>query len=95
MFSGRLRYLKVPLMHRMWDKYFGVSKLKMVRDMVLEIDSYLAYSFNTVILCDSLYTNCEVLEVHTVNNIPFICDVRCDTALYDVPDIPPADKRVR
>ena len=94
-YRGRMRYLKVPLIHKVWDKESGVTKLQMARDMVLAIDSLLGYSFITAVLCDSWYPKGEVLELHTLHHIPFVCAVRSDTALYDLPDSQPAGKRGR
>ena len=94
-YRGTLRYLKVPLIHKMWDKESGVTKLQMARDMVLSIDSHLGYSFLTAVLCDSWYPKGEVLELHTLHQIPFVCAVRSDTALYDLPDSQPEGKRGR
>ena len=85
-------YVRVPLMHRMWIKD-GDSKLKMGRDMVLELYKVLAGKFSVCLLCDSWYPKGEILELHTIHNIPFICSARVDTALYELPTEPPAGKR--
>ena len=95
MFQGKPVYLRVPLLHKMWDKDSGVSKLQMAKEMTLELDNFLGFSFETAVLCDSWYPRGEVLELHTVHGIPFICAARGDTALYEIPDAPNTGQRGR
>lgn len=86
-FNDKICYIKLPLLHQMWDKLSGVSKLEMAKNMILNIDNVIKYKFQTIVMCDSWYPKGPVLELHNEHQIPFICAARSDTALYEIPNI--------
>lgn len=94
-FDGKVKYLPIPLSHKMWNKESGDSKIKLAAQMIEEIYLHIKDKYEVVILCDSWYPKGELLDLHEKYNIPFICAVRSDTALYDLPTDPPKGKRGR
>lgn len=88
-------YLSVPLGYRMWVKDDGKSKLTLAAELVRSVMAVLPARQKVILLCDSWYPKGVILTL--VNEFPqldMICNVRCDTALYDLP-APRTGKRGR
>ena len=94
-FRAKVMYIKLPFAHRMWDKNSKKSKHVLAYEMILKLDEKIKSKYARVILCDSWYPKGKILELHTVHGIPFVCAVRSDTALYDMPVTPPQGQRGR
>lgn len=93
--SGGAFYLSVPLGYRMWVKDSGKSKLTLAAELVRSVMPVFAAGQQVILLCDSWYPKGVVLTL--TNEFPqleMICNVRCDTALYDLP-APRTGKRGR
>ena len=94
-FGNDVVYVRVPLMHRMWVKEAGESKLQIARDMVLSVFNIIKDTCKSILLCDSWYPKGEVLELHNEYGIPIICSARSDTKLFDLPEAAKPGKRGR
>lgn len=77
-------YLSVPAACRMWTK--AKSKLEMAAELVREAMHVIGSAQPVVLCCDSWYPKGEILKlVQEFQNLTLICNVRSDTALYDLP----------
>ena len=82
--QGKIRYLSFPIGYRMWTK--EQTKLAMAADMVKEIMEIIGTERNVCLCCDSWYPKAEITELpQQYENLALICNVRHDTALYDLP----------
>ena len=81
---GTIRYLSFPVGYRMWTK--EKTKLAMAADMVKEVMEIIGSDRNVCLCCDSWYPKAEITELpQQYDNLALICNVRYDTALYDLP----------
>ena len=79
-----IRYLSFPVGYRMWTK--EKTKLAMAADMVKEVMDMIGSQRNVCLCCDSWYPKAEITELpQQYDNLALICNVRYDTALYDLP----------
>ena len=85
LYNGEVKLIHFPLRHKLWDKESGDSKLKIASEMIETVYLHLRDRFKMNVCCDSWYPKGEMVELHTKYNIPFICAVRSDTALYEMP----------
>ena len=69
------------------------TKLRIAYDMAFALYNRLKDRFKFCILCDSWYPKGVVLKLHKELGIPFVCAVRIDTTLYDLPGQNPPGKR--
>ncbi len=82
--SQRISYLSVPLGYRVWTK--DMTKLQLAADMVRQAMPGLSNVRNVIILCDSWYAKSQLFALtKEYGNLDIICNVRSDTALYDLP----------
>ena len=82
--QGKIHYLSFPIGYRMWTK--EQTKLAMAADMVKEIMEIIGTERNVCLCCDSWYPKAEITELpQQYENLALICNVRHDTALYDLP----------
>ena len=82
--NGVIRYLSFPVGYRMWTK--EKTKLAMAADMVKEVMDIIGSERNVCLCCDSWYPKAEITELpQQYDNLALICNVRYDTALYDLP----------
>ena len=82
--QGKIRYLSIPVGYRMWTK--EKTKLAMAADMVKEVMEIIGSDRNVCLCCDSWYPKAEITELpQQYDNLALICNVRYDTALYDLP----------
>ena len=82
--NGVIRYLSFPVGYRMWTK--EKTKLAMAADMVKEVMEIIGSDRNVCLCCDSWYPKAEITELpQQYDNLALICNVRYDTALYDLP----------
>ena len=81
---GTIQYLSFPVGYRMWTK--EKTKLAMAADMVKEVMDIIGSQRNVCLCCDSWYPKAEITELpKEYSNLAVICNVRHDTALYDLP----------
>ena len=69
------------------------TKLRIAYDMASELCKRLNGRFKLCVLCDSWYPKGVVLRLHKNYGLPFVCAVRVDTTLYDLPGQTPPGKR--
>ena len=82
--KGEVRYISLPVGYRMWTK--EKTKLAMTADLVTEVMDIIGSERNVCLLCDSWYPKAEITELpQKYENLAIICNVRHDTALYDLP----------
>ena len=82
--KGTVRYISFPVGYRMWTK--DKTKLAMTADLVTEVMGIIGSERNVCLLCDSWYPKAEITELpQKYENLTIICNVRHDTALYDLP----------
>lgn len=82
--NGVIRYLSFPIGYRMWTK--EKTKLAMAADMIKEVMDIIGSERNVCLCCDSWYPKAEIAELpQKYENLAMICNVRHDTALYDLP----------
>lgn len=82
--QGKIRYLSFPVGYRMWTK--EQTKLAMAADMVKEVMGIIGSERNVCLCCDSWYPKAKIRKLpEEYNNLALICNVRHDTALYDLP----------
>ena len=78
-----IRYLHVPVVYRLWTK--EKTKLEMAADAVDEVMKELG-SKHVFVLCDSWYPKKKLIaRILSHENADIICNVRVDTAIYDLP----------
>ena len=82
--NGVIHYLSFPIGYRMWTK--EETKLDMAADMIREVMDIIGHERNVCLCCDSWYPKGEITELpQQYDNLALICNVRHDTALYDLP----------
>ena len=82
--KGTVRYISFPVGYRMWTK--DKTKLAMTADLVTDVMEIMGTERNVCLLCDSWYPKAEITELpQKYENLAIICNVRHDTALYDLP----------
>jgi len=82
--KGKVRYISFPVGYRMWTK--DKTKLAMTADLVKDVMNVIDSKRNVCLLCDSWYPKAEITELpQKYENLAIICNVRHDTALYDLP----------
>lgn len=91
--KNRIVYQSIPLLYRMWTK--EVSKLELAADMVRSVMPELEQKHQVLLLFDSWYAKKPlVCLADEYKNLDIICNARCDSAIYDLPQ-PPSGKRGR
>ena len=93
--NGSVKYIRIPLCHRMWIKEDEVTKLQMAAEMISMINSKLEPLGQRCTLCDSWYAKGEMMDLNTEKGIPFVTACASNTALYDLPPDPEPGKRGR
>ena len=82
--NGVIHYLSFPIGYRMWTK--EETKLDMAADMIRKVMDIIGHERNVCLCCDSWYPKGEITELpQQYDNLALICNVRHDTALYDLP----------
>jgi hypothetical protein len=82
--DDKIRYLSVPAGYRMWTK--EETKLKMAADLVKLAMNAIGTEKKVLLCCDSWYPKAEITELpEEFENLDIICNVRSDTALYELP----------
>jgi hypothetical protein len=82
--NGKTRYLSVPVGYRMWTK--EETKLKMAADLVKLAMKAIGTEKKVLLCCDSWYPKAEITQLpEEFENLDIICNVRSDTALYELP----------
>ncbi len=82
--DGSIRYLSVPLGHRLWDK--KQTKLEIAAEMVRHAMDGIGSDRQVFLLCDSWYPKgCVAGLVDECQNLDIICNARIDTVMYDLP----------
>jgi len=80
-------YLSIPVAYRMWNK--EETKLAMAAKLVRSAMKTIGSEQSVILCCDSWYPKGEVLDlVDEFENLDIICNVRSDTALFDLPPAP-------
>ena len=83
-FKAAKRYLSFPVAYRMWTK--AQSKLEMAAELVQSAMSVIGKTRQVILCCDSWYPKgCVKDLVNKFSNLVLICNVRSDTALYELP----------
>ena len=78
-----IRYLHVPVVYRLWTK--EKTKLEMAADAIDEVMKALDEK-HVFVLCDSWYPKKKLItRILSHENADIICNVRVDTAIYDLP----------
>ncbi len=81
------RYLSFPLVYRMGTK--AHTKLEMAAELVKSAMSFLGSHRQVILCCDSWYPKgCVKRLIDTFSNLVLICNVRSDTAIYQLPPAP-------
>ena len=84
MAGDKLRYISIPVGYRMWTK--EETKLKMAANLVKLAMKEIGKDRNVILCCDSWYPKAEIVKLpDEFENLNLICNVRSDTALYDLP----------
>ena len=83
MFYGTVKYVSVPIAHRMWTG--EKTKLEIAAELVLKAYTYANRPTQYIVLCDSWYPKGVVCDLNKVTNISLICNVRVDTAIFATP----------
>ena len=82
--KNRIVYLSVPLGYRMWTK--EISKLELAADMVRAVMPEFEQKHQVLLLFDSWYAKKSLTcLVDEYKNLDIICNARCDSAIYDLP----------
>lgn len=82
--NGKIHYHAIPLGYRMWQK--DKSKLQLAGDMIRQVMPAISGASQVILLCDSWYAKKEVAGLVTeFPNLDMVCNVRCDSVLYDLP----------
>lgn len=80
----KILYLSVPVGYRLWDK--EKSKLALAAELVAQAMKTIGSERQVILLCDSWYPKAEVAAlVEQFENLEMVCNVRVDTALYELP----------
>ena len=82
--KNKIHYCAVPLGYRMWKK--DMSKLQLARSMVNKVMPTLSNVDQVFLLFDSWYAKKDLTGVVSeYPNLDIICNVRCDSVIYDLP----------
>ena len=82
--NGKTRYLSVPVGYRMWTK--EESKLKIAAELIKLAMKAIGTEKKVLLCCDSWYPKAEITQLpEEFENLDIICNVRSDTALYELP----------
>ena len=82
--KGLVRYLSFPVCYRMWTK--EKTKLAIAAELVAEVMKTIGDERNVCLCCDSWYPKAKITELpERYKSLCLICNVRHDTALYDLP----------
>ncbi len=82
--NNKISYLSVPVGYRMWTK--EETKLKMAADLVKLAMKAIGTERNVILCCDSWYPKAEITQLpEEFENLDILCNVRSDTALYELP----------
>ena len=78
------KILSFPVAYRMWTK--AQSKLEMAAELVRSAMALIGTSRQVILCCDSWYPkDCVKRLIDEYANMSIICNVRKDTALYELP----------
>ena len=78
------RYLSIPVAYRMWTK--EQTKLEMAAELLRTVMTCLDSKRQVILCCDSWYPKgCVKDLVDEYENLAIICNVRSDTAIYELP----------
>lgn len=81
-----IRYLAVPVGYRMWTK--ERAKLELAGDLIEEVMPLLK-DWQVLLFFDSWYAKSSLIErVLQHPQLDIICNVRCDSAMYELPPLP-------
>lgn len=81
-----IRYLAVPVGYRMWTK--EQTKLELAGDLIEEVMPLLK-DRQVLLFFDSWYAKSTLIElVLQYPHLAFICNVRSDSAMYELPPLP-------
>lgn len=81
-----IRYLAVPVGYRMWTK--EQTKLELAGDLIEEVMPLLK-DRQVLLLFDSWYAKSSLIErVLQYPGLDIICNVRSDSAMYELPPLP-------
>ena len=81
--KNRIAYKGIPLGYRMWQK--EITKLSLAAGMVRTVMEVLSKARQIIVLADSWYGKSEIFALKKqFNNLDVTCNVRRDTALYDL-----------
>ena len=84
---GKIVYQSVPIGYRIWTK--NITKLELAADMVRAVMPELEQKHQVILLFDSWYTKKSlVCLADEYENLDIICNARCDSAIYDLPQAP-------
>jgi len=85
--GNNCRYISIPVAYRMWDK--EETKLAMAAKLVRSAMKIIDNKQSVILCCDSWYPKAEVVDlVDEFENLDIICNVRSDTAMYELPSAP-------
>jgi len=91
--QNKLRYISIPIGYRMWTS--EKTKLKMAAELIKLAMKEIGSDRNVIVCCDSWYPKAEMVRLpEEFENLEMICNVRSDTALYELPQ-PHTGKRGR
>ena len=78
------RYIPCPVAYRMWTR--EQTKLEMAAELVRSVMRIIGADRQVILCCDSWYPKGPVKGlIDEFSNLVLICNVRIDTAMYDLP----------
>ena len=78
------RYIPCPVAYRMWTR--EQTKLEMAAELVRSVMKIIGTDRQVILCCDSWYPKGPVKRlIDEFSNLALICNVRIDTAMYDLP----------
>ena len=78
------RYIPCPVAYRMWTR--EQTKLEMAAELVRSVMKIIGTDRQVILCCDSWYPKGAVKRlIDEFSNLALICNVRIDTAMYDLP----------
>ena len=84
MVQDKIKYISIPLGYRMWTP--EETKLKIASDLIKSAMTEIGSQRNVIVCCDSWYPKAEIVKLpEEYENLNLICNVRSDTALYELP----------
>ena len=85
--KNHIIYQSVPVGYRRWTK--EISKLELAADMVCTIMPELAQKHQVLLFFDSWYAKASLVQLaDKYKNLDIICNVRHNSAIYDLPQAP-------